>query len=561
MTSAASAAEVTGRRGTPVERALVAAARALSSQLELEGALNATITAVHDVFEASAAWIMLCDPASKTLKTVMVRGLDTYRDIRVPLADRSMSAHAFRSREVVFVPDVTAETRWFDAGQMHASGLRSLLILPLIWGAETLGVVALDAPRFSADHPPDSHDVELLEALAAQAAVAIKNAQLFEAGERDRERLRELLRHQRQLSGRIDRLEREVRDASGGGEFVGESEAVRELMRQVTLVARGDTTVLLLGETGTGKDLLARLIHEHSRRAAGPFVPVNCAALPDTLVESELFGHEKGAFTGALARKPGSFEAASGGTIFLDEVGDLPLEAQAKLLRVLQERQVQRLGSARPITVNARVIAATNHDLEQAVLRRHFRPDLYYRLSVFPIGVPALRDRPSDIPMLAERFLAHFARRLGKDVASMAPAALRRLVGYPWPGNIRELQNVIERAVILSQGPVIDADGLFLPAPPVARALSAIERADPAVPLDPLSRDTAPPATVSFADAERQAIRAALHLTGWRISGPGGAAARLGLKPTTLHAKMKKLGIRRPSAAGASSRTTEPSAV
>jgi transcriptional regulator with GAF, ATPase, and Fis domain len=261
----------------------------------------------------------------------------------------------------------------------------------------------------------------------------------------------------------------------------------------------------------------------------GPFVAVNCAALPESLVESELFGYEKGAFTGALARKPGKFEVAHRGTLFLDEIGDLPLEAQAKLLRVLQDGQLQRVGSTQSVHVDVRVVAATNQNLEEAVPAHRFRSDLYFRLSVFPIHIPPLRERGDDIVTLAEYFVKHYAARLRKPVTRIAPSVQRRLREYDWPGNVRELQNVIERAVILTSAATIEADAVSLS----ARSLRLRQESSTGV--------------VALADAERRAILAALEAAYWRVSGRGGAAERLGLKSTTLHAKMKKLGIRRPA--------------
>jgi transcriptional regulator with GAF, ATPase, and Fis domain len=270
-------------------------------------------------------------------------------------------------------------------------------------------------------------------------------------------------------------------------------------------------------------------------------VAVNSAALPESLVESELFGHERGAFTGAVARKAGSFEAAHRGTLFLDEIGDLPPEAQAKLLRVLQDGQVRRIGATRSISVDVRVIAATNQDLETGIADKRFRPDLYYRLSVFPIRMPALRDRAEDVPVLAEHFLRHFARKLGKSVTRFSSDAVEQMRRYAWPGNVRELQNVIERAVILCADTVIQATGLCLPDPQRPARKTAFADAAP----DSASAWPAR-APQTLADADRIAIVDALNNTHWRISGPNGAAQRLNLKPTTLHAKMKKLGIRRP---------------
>ncbi len=542
--------------GNRIERALITAARALSAHLSVEGAGTAALEAVEQVFGATSAWIMLYDDEARVLRTTVFRGAGSgaYKDVSIPVDGTVISSVAFRERKAIFIPDVHRETRWFDRDGIHGSGLRSLFMLPLVHGDHALGVIALDAPGFTAETPPSPHDVELLSALGAHAAVAISNAQLYEASEQDRRRLRALLKQRRELSGEVSRLRKEAREAYAPGAVIGDSAPFLEALHQAELVARADTTVLLLGETGTGKDLLAHLIHERSPRAKGPFVAVNCGALPENLVESELFGHERGAFTGAIARKAGSFEQAHRGTIFLDEIGDLPPEAQAKLLRVLQDRQVQRVGALRPTLVDVRVIAATNHDLEQAVARNEFRPDLFYRLGVFPIRLPALRERRADIPVLAEHFVRHFARKLGRSLSDVTPEALERLTNYRWPGNIRELQNVLERAVILTQGNVIEPDALYLPDIP--------SREEPAAPPPAALPDTSapPPAPTSpgpatFADAERKAILDALEVTGWRISGRHGAAIRLGLKPTTLHAKMKKLGIRRPTAA---QRTRQP---
>jgi transcriptional regulator with GAF, ATPase, and Fis domain len=392
--------------------------------------------------------------------------------------------------------------------------------------------VGLDSPHFGAAVPPSDADISRLEALAAQAAIAITNARLFDASEADRRRLRSLLQEKQRLRTHVTHLEEHVKVTGGFKDIVGQSPALTEVVKQATLAAPGDTTILLLGETGSGKELLARFIHERSGRSRGPFVPVNCAALPEALVESELFGHEQGAFTGAIARKPGKFEIAHRGTIFLDEIGDLPREAQAKLLRVLQERQVQRVGSTHPIDVDVRVVAATNQDLEQGIATRVFRADLFYRLSVFPIRIPPLRDRREDVQELARYFALHFSIKLRKNIQGVTPAALERLQAYDWPGNVRELQNVIERAVILAHGSAVDADAITL----------AAEHQHPVAGSQPAD-------VVTLADAERRAIVTALDAAGWRISGGGGAADLLGLKPTTLHAKMKKLGIRRMSAA------------
>ncbi len=319
-------------------------------------------------------------------------------------------------------------------------------------------------------------------------------------------------------------LEEELEARVGAGDIVGRSPAFRHVLRQVERVAATDTTVLLTGETGTGKELIATAIHHASGRADRLLVKVNCAALPGSLIESELFGHERGAFTGAVARKIGRFELADRGTLFLDEIGDLPVEFQAKLLRVLQEGEFERVGGSRTLRADVRLIAATNHDLEGAVREGRFRSDLYYRLNVFPIHVPPLRERPGDIPDLARFLVQKHARRMGRRIERIERAALDTLVAYDWPGNVRELENIIERALVLAEGPVLRLAGDLRAAPP------------PPTGGNELSLD----------EAQREHIRAVLERTGWRVSGPNGAARLLGMKPTTLETRMKKLGIERP---------------
>lgn len=295
------------------------------------------------------------------------------------------------------------------------------------------------------------------------------------------------------------------------------------MLKNVERVAPTDSTVLITGETGTGKELIARAVHNLSPRKDRPLVKVNCAAIPAGLIESELFGHEKGAFTGALTKKMGRFEVADKGTIFLDEIGDLPLDLQSKLLRVLQEGEFERVGGTQTFKVKVRVIAATNRDLAQQSNAGQYRPDLYYRLNVFPIHLPPLRERESDIPLLVQYFVRKFAANFGKKIDRIPERMMTALQRYPWPGNIRELEHVIERAVILSEGPELE---------PIEWLSSSDGKAGPAK-------------THTLQEAERQHIVDVLEQTSWRVSGPKGAAAVLGLKPTTLEAKMKKLGIER----------------
>ncbi|MGB7728438.1 MAG: sigma 54-interacting transcriptional regulator [Candidatus Acidiferrum sp.] len=306
-------------------------------------------------------------------------------------------------------------------------------------------------------------------------------------------------------------------------DIVGQSEALREVLKLVRIVASTNSTVLIEGETGTGKELIARAIHAHSARHNRPLVKLNCAAIPLGLLESELFGHERGAFTGAVARKMGRFEAADGGTLFLDEIGEIPLELQPKLLRVLQDGEFERLGSTQTLRVNARLIAATNRDLAKLVSKKHFRSDLYYRLNVFPISVPPLRSRLEDIPHLVKHFVKTFAAQMGKQIEEVSGEVMQALVSHPWPGNIRELQNFIERSVILSTGNVLR--------PPLANLKAAAE--------------TESLEAITLEEAERNHIRKILEQSRWVVAGANGAAARLGIKRSTLYFRMRKLGISR----------------
>ena len=330
-------------------------------------------------------------------------------------------------------------------------------------------------------------------------------------------------RTKEQLRDEILVLREEIDSSSMFEEIIGSSKPIRQLLRQVEKVAPSDSTVLILGETGTGKELIARAVHRRSKRANRAFVKVNCAAIPQSLIASELFGHEKGAFTGALQRRVGRFEAANGGTLFLDEVGELPMETQIALLRVLQEKEFERVGSNHPISVDVRVIAATNRDLGAAVAAGTFRADLFYRLNVVPIAVPSLRERAEDIPLLVEYFVARYSRESCKSIRRVSQQTLQRLRGYRWPGNIRELQNVVERAVILSETDIFTVEESWLrnepQEPSPNRGLLVLE------------------------DREAEIIEAALADTHGRISGPSGAAVKLGIPRQTLESKIRRLGI------------------
>jgi PAS domain S-box-containing protein len=354
------------------------------------------------------------------------------------------------------------------------------------------------------------------------------------------ERKRRAQEHARLLR-QNEYLREEIASVHNFEEIVGQSPAWRRVLDDVALVAGTDATVLITGETGTGKELVARAVHANSRRSGRPLVKVNCASLPPGLVESELFGHEKGAFTGATERRIGRFELAHGGTLFLDEIGELPADVQSKLLRALQERELERVGGSRTIRVDVRVIAATNRDLPQALEEGRFRSDLYYRLNVFPLTLPPLRERAEDVALLAHYFVNQHAPRIGRRVSGLAPAALERLLAYPWPGNVRELENVIERALILGRSAELDVPPELLGLP--------IAPPSPPAPRTPPAARTAASAAATLEEVERAHIVATLQGTGWRIEGPHGAARLLGLHPSTLRSRMEKLGVRRAGAA------------
>ena len=527
------------------ERTIIDTAISLTAGLDVDQLCGSVLDAVERLYSARSSWILLHDDNSSELIAGVCRGpgASAYADVRVP-REAGLVGLAFAQREPIFVPDVAAETRWFDPDRMRRAQLGTVLLLPLCCGNAPVGVLGLDSDQFSMQAPPSAAALARLQGIAAQAAVAIRNARLVGSIEQDRLRLRRLVQERRQLRQEVVQLRDTMRDSQGfSATTVGESASWKAVLEQVQLVAPADSTVLLIGETGTGKELIARAIHEQGRRRRHPFVAVNCAAFPESLVESELFGHERGAFTGAFERKPGKFELADRGTLFLDEIGELPAGVQAKLLRVLQEREVTRIGGTKPIAVNARLVAATNRDLHQALRDGSFRQDLFYRLSVFPVTLPPLRQRLDDIPLLARHFVQRFAERQGRPRPHLTPAAIRALKDYHWPGNVRELQNVLERAVILARsGEITEAelalDDASADPPDIPEA--------PAVPQPPGESATR---VVSFSEAERRAIHKALAMTGWRISGRGGAADLLGLKPTTLHAKMKRLGVHRPTVA------------
>ena len=488
----------------------------LVSHLEYRALLEAICEAVQRIADADHVGVALYDQPSNQLRLDLIydkgRGF-TSSDAMISM-DKSAAGVTFqRGVADVFRRSEMEGLGWAGASVMKTTGVESMCCVPLATRNGKLGVLYVGSAR------PDafSHeDVSLIGQTSAQVAIAIENARAYE-------RIASL---NAQLADEKQYLELELRQEFG--QIVGSSRALRKILKSAKTVARTDSTVLLLGETGTGKELVARAVHDLSQRRDRSFVRMSVAAFPPGLLESELFGHEKGAFTGATTSRAGRLELANRGTLFLDEVGDIPQDVQPKLLRVLQEREFERLGSSRTQQVDVRIVAATNRDLERMVEEGSFRSDLYYRLNVFPITIPPLRDRAEDIPALAQHFVEQCSRRMGRTPPLIPEAARKALTQWTWPGNIRELQNVIERAVILSP----DAT-LVLP-------LQDIQ---------PRTQHAAsnPKSVVTFVDAEREAILRALRESGGVIAGAAGAAARLGLRRTTLQSKMRRLGIRRPS--------------
>jgi len=395
-----------------------------------------------------------------------------------------------------------------------AEGLQSLCCVPLARPNGPLGVFILGSTRKNAFH---TDDLTLLKQVAAQLAVSLENHRTAAEIEALKQRLAEEKKY----------LEGEIGPEGPFAEIVGDSPALKKVLDQVSTVAPSNATVLILGETGTGKELVARAIHRLSRRKDGPFIKVNCAAIPTGLLESELFGHEKGAFTGAVSQKIGRMELANGGTLFLDEVGEIPLDLQPKLLRVLQDQEFERLGSNRTIKVNLRLVAATNRDLAKGMALHEFRSDLFYRLSVFPIRVPLLNERREDIPLLIRFFVRKFALRMDRNVETIPRETMKALTEWSWPGNVRELENLMERSVILSDG-----TALHVPLSEMQAESRTAGQPDP-------SSDH------SLDNAEREHILRVLRETRGVLSGPNGAARRLGLKRTTLQSKMQRLKITR----------------
>ena len=497
------------------QRLLLEVNNAVIAHLELRQLLKAISASLSRVVPHDLAGFALFDHDTQRLSA---HALDFPRNQEfvetgdtIPL-EGTPEGKAFTSRQTVLIRNL--DTTEFPAEiikRAEAAGLRSGCAVPLISHGKVLGtlsVVSMQENAFSQD------DAELLTQIGAQVAIAVENALAFKQIARLKDKLTEEKLY----------LQEEIQTEYNFQEIVGDSQTLRRVLKDVQTVAATASTVLILGETGSGKELIARALHNLSDRRERTFVKLNCAAIPTGLLESELFGHERGAFTGAIATKIGRFETADRGTLFLDEVGEIPLELQVKLLRVLQEQEFERLGSTRTMRVDVRVVAATNRDLEHMVEEQRFRSDLYYRLKVFPIMLPPLRERAEDIPALVRHFAQKFALRMKKRIETIPAEAMKALQAYPWPGNVRELENFIERAVILTSGADLRAplSELKVLSPPSNGSLKTLE------------------------DAEREHILKALREAKWTIGGSGGAAAKLGMKRTTLQSKMQKLGIMRP---------------
>jgi len=502
-------------------RLLLEISSRVASTLEFKGLLRTVTAGVCRVMHCDAVAVHLPSRATSTLELIAIDTREGRESIdeRVLHPNKRCVRHrpdeVFRSRKPMLL-DATEVTSWSSDGECSvcssASGkvVRSVCSLPLLCRGRVLGVLELvreSEPAFT------QSEIDFMGQVADQIAIALENSLAHE----------QITALKNQLARESLCVGDERRNEHGFEEIIGRSAAIRAVLHKIETVAPTDSTVLICGETGTGKELVARAIHGRSQRHGNPFVKLNCAAIPTGLLESELFGHERGAFTGAIAQRIGRFELAHRGTAFLDEIGEVPLELQPKLLRVLQEREFERLGSARTLKTEARLIAATNRDLCQCVAEKVFRADLFYRLNVFPIHVPPLRDRREDIPILVRHFVQHYARKMEKTIDTIPSETMEALVRHRWPGNIRELQNLIEHSVIVTFGPVLKVP------------LAEIQASAAITPDGAKSR--------TLEEVERDLIVSTLKDTNWVQSGPAGAAARLGMSRSTLQSRMKRLGI------------------
>ncbi|CUS36051.1 Formate hydrogenlyase transcriptional activator (fragment) [Candidatus Nitrospira nitrosa] len=495
-------------------QALLEVAQAVSAHRDLDDLFRELAQRLPRVVQVNFVGLSLYDPVKNTMRLHTVQA-NVPADLvggHEESIDETPAGVVWETQQPLLVPDVAKEKRWPKVMRfMQEDHSRSFCFVPLTTAAHRLGAigfVSLEKEAYS------EADLKFLQQVANPVAVAVENALAFQ----------EIAQLKDKLAKEKLYLEEELRLEHGFEDIIGDSDALKQVLKQVEVVAPTDSTVLIQGETGTGKELIARAIHRLSGRSERTFVKLNCAAIPTGLLESELFGHERGAFTGAITQKAGRFELADKGTIFLDEVGEIPLELQSKLLRVLQEQEFERLGSTKTVRVNVRLIAATNRDLKTMVEAKQFRGDLYYRLNVFPVTMPPLRDRREDIPTLVRYFTQHYAGRMKKNIQAVPAKTLEILSSYTWPGNVRELENLVERSVILTQG------------------------TDLQVPISELqtTNESTVSSMTALEEAERDHILRALQETKWVVGGAAGAAARLGVKRTTLQSKMQKFGITRP---------------
>jgi formate hydrogenlyase transcriptional activator len=498
----------------------------ITSSLDLREVLRAVAANIRELIHADAVTVSLPDATSGKFKLFAVdfphgQGVIKEELLFTPGAAGRKAADTMKP-VVGYAPELdereSSEVRDIAA----AEDMKAFCLIPLVSRGRFLGILSILRTTETQFTP---EDVDLLTQASGQIAIAVENALAY----RQTSELKDKLALEKLY------LEEEIRSEMNLKDIVGNSEPLRRVLKEIETVAPADSTVLVYGETGTGKELIARAVHNLSSRKSNTFVKLNCAAIPTGLLESELFGHEKGAFTGAIGQRVGRFELANRGTIFLDEVGEIPLELQPKLLRVLQEREFERLGSTRTLRTDARLIAATNRDLKSMVEEQKFRSDLYYRLNVFPIRVPALRERRDDIPLLVRHFVKDFSRRNQRVIDTIPSETMQALIRYHWPGNIRELQNVIERAVLISKGPVLNVSLAELKPEP-----SSVPSRSPVGPRSVPQENLQD--TVEW--TERNQILRALEETSGVVSGPNGAAARLGVKRSTLQHKMRRLGIR-----------------
>jgi formate hydrogenlyase transcriptional activator len=512
-------------------RALLAVSQAIVSHRDLPSLFHDLAGRLLQVVQFDFLALVLHDAATNTMR---LHALETCEPVPpgtviVLPPEEDPAGLVWQTQQPLVTSRLDELRRWPRLlERVQSYGVQSYCWLPLTTAHRRLGALVFTSKQPSVY---DAADLDFLQQVANQVAVAVENARAFQ----------ELTALKDQLAQDKAYLEEEVR-SENFKEIVAVSDGLRGVLKKVETVAPTDATVLICGETGTGKELIARALHDLSPRRPRPLVKLNCAAIPTGLLESELFGHEKGAFTGAISQKVGRFELAHKGTLFLDEVGEIPAELQPKLLRVLQEQEFERLGGTRTIKVDVRLVAATNRDLARMVAEGRFRSDLYYRLNVFPILLPPLRERPAGIPPLVRHFTLQFARRMARRIDTIPTATMDALVRYPWPGNVRELQNVIERAVILSPGPTLQVNLADLQGEETGEWKEETSQASAS--LHPSS--LLPPPSKTLADAEREHILKVLRETRGVLGGPKGAAARLGMKRSTLQNKMRKLGISRP---------------